>query len=51
MPEVRGVNDNWWRGKGSLIAVYRREAVGLDAPQCFEAHIYGGLGEWALHSG
>ncbi|MDQ0798313.1 hypothetical protein QFZ58_006801 [Streptomyces sp. B1I3] len=47
VPEVRGVTDNWWRGEDSLIAVYRGEAVGLDAPQCLEAHIYGGLDEWA----
>ncbi|MET8596072.1 hypothetical protein [Streptomyces althioticus] len=51
VPEVRGVIDSWWRGKDSLIAVYRGEAVGLDAPQCLEAHIYGGLDEWALHGG
>ncbi|MER6782380.1 MULTISPECIES: hypothetical protein [unclassified Streptomyces] len=51
VPEVRGVTDNWWRGEDSLIAVYRGEAVGLDAPQCLEAHIYGGLDEWGLHGG
>jgi hypothetical protein len=32
--EVQGVTDAWWRGKDSLIALYRGEAVGLDAPQC-----------------
>lgn len=51
VPEVRGVTDNWWRGEDSLIAVYRGEAVGLDAPQCLEAHIYEGLDEWGLHGG
>lgn len=51
VPEVRGVTDHWWRGEDSLIAVYRGEAKGFDAPQCLEAHIYGGLDEWALHSG
>ncbi|MCX4704136.1 hypothetical protein OG726_37145 [Streptomyces sp. NBC_01373] len=51
VPEVQGVTDSWWRGKDSLIAVYRGEAVGLDAPQCLEAHIYGGLDEWGLHGG
>lgn len=51
VPEVQGVTDTWWRGKDSLIAVYRGEAVGLDAPQCLEAHIYGGLDEWGLHGG
>ncbi|MFF5393252.1 hypothetical protein ACFY5H_33920 [Streptomyces sp. NPDC013012] len=49
VPEVQGVTDSWWRGKDSLIAVYRGEAVGLGAPQCLEAHIYGGLDEWGLH--
>ncbi|MEU9718175.1 hypothetical protein [Streptomyces sp. NPDC047976] len=51
VPEVQGVTDTWWRGKDSLIAVYRGEAVGLDAPQCLEAHVYGGLDEWGLHGG
>ncbi|MFE0723534.1 hypothetical protein ACFW4O_11455 [Streptomyces mutabilis] len=51
VPEVQGVTDSWWRGKDSLIAVYRGEAVGLGAPQCLEAHIYGGLDEWGLHGG
>ncbi|MEV5237351.1 hypothetical protein [Streptomyces pseudogriseolus] len=51
VPEVQGVTDTWWRGKDSLIALYRGEAVGLDAPQCLEAHIYGGLDEWGLHGG
>lgn len=51
VPEVQGVTDSWWRGKDSLIAVYRGEAVGLGAPQCLEAHIYGGLDEWGLHDG
>ncbi|MFG2326872.1 hypothetical protein [Streptomyces sp. NPDC048568] len=27
------------------------EAVSLDALQCLEAHIYGGLDEWRLHGG
>ncbi|MFD5620469.1 hypothetical protein [Streptomyces yangpuensis] len=49
VPEVQGVTDTWWRGNDSLIAVYRGEAVGLEAPQCLEAHIYGGLDEWGLH--
>ncbi|MFF1691277.1 MULTISPECIES: hypothetical protein [unclassified Streptomyces] len=51
VPEVQGVTDAWWRGKGSLIALYRGEAVGLDAPQFLEAHIYAGLDEWGLHGG
>jgi hypothetical protein len=51
VPEVQGVTDAWWRGKNSLIALYRGEAVGLDAPQCLEAHIYAGLDEWGLHGG
>ncbi|MGW7071810.1 hypothetical protein ACWGII_30905 [Streptomyces sp. NPDC054855] len=49
--EVQGLTDTWWRGKGSLIALYRGEAVGLDAPQCLEAHVYSGLDEWGLHGG
>ncbi|MFJ8112324.1 hypothetical protein [Streptomyces sp. NPDC096132] len=51
VPEVRGVTDTWWRGRDSLIAVYRGEAVGLDAPRCLEAHVYGGLDEWGLQGG
>ncbi|WP_330237557.1 hypothetical protein [Streptomyces sp. NBC_00525] len=51
VPEVQGVTDSWWRGEDSLIAVYRGEAVGLDAPQCLEAHIYAGLDEWGLYGG
>ncbi|MFH7594734.1 hypothetical protein WDV06_06440 [Streptomyces racemochromogenes] len=51
VPEVQGVTDAWWRGKDSLVALYRGEAVGLDAPQCLEAHIYGGLDAWGLHGG
>ncbi|MFG2660186.1 hypothetical protein [Streptomyces sp. NPDC048425] len=43
VPEVEGVMDTWWRGRNSLIALYRGEAVGLDAPQCLEAHVYSGL--------
>ncbi|WP_234381340.1 MULTISPECIES: hypothetical protein [unclassified Streptomyces] len=49
--EVQDVTDSWWRGKDSLIAVYRGEAVGLDAPRCLAAHIYGGLDEWVLRGG
>ncbi len=51
VPEVQGLTDTWWRGTDSLIALYRGEAVGLDAPQCLEAHVYGGLDEWGLHGG
>ncbi|WP_405453281.1 hypothetical protein [Streptomyces erythrochromogenes] len=51
VPEVQGLTDNWWRGRGSLIAVYRGEAIALDAPQCLEAHVYDGLDEWGLHGG
>jgi hypothetical protein len=38
VPEVEGVSDTWWRGKDSLIAIYRGEAVGFKAPHCREAH-------------
>ncbi|NEB00304.1 hypothetical protein G3I78_14725 [Streptomyces sp. SID13726] len=48
VPEVQGLTDTWWRGHDSLIAVYRGEAVGLDAPRCLEAHVYGGLDAWGL---
>ncbi|WP_327150771.1 hypothetical protein [Nocardia sp. NBC_01329] len=48
VPEVQGLADTWWRGKDSLIAIYRGEAVGLAAPHCREAHIYGGLDAWGL---
>ncbi|MEU1077250.1 MULTISPECIES: hypothetical protein [unclassified Streptomyces] len=51
VPDVQGLTDTWWRGEDSLIAVYRGEAVGLDAPQCLEAHVYGGLDDWGLHGG
>ncbi|MGD1217081.1 hypothetical protein AB9Q10_01460 [Streptomyces krungchingensis] len=51
VPEVQGITDTWWRGDNSLIALYRGEAVCLDAPQCQEAHIYGGLDDWGLRGG
>lgn len=50
VPEVQGLTDTWWRGKDSLIAIYRGAAVGLGAPQCRQAHIYGGLDDWSLRS-
>ncbi|MET7477453.1 hypothetical protein ABZT17_24220 [Streptomyces sp. NPDC005648] len=49
VPEVQGLKDTWWRGRDSLIALYRGEAVGMDAPGCLEAHVYSGLGSWGLH--
>ncbi|NYV74044.1 hypothetical protein [Streptomyces sp. UH6] len=51
VPEVRGMTDTWWRGEDSLIALYRGEAVALDAPGCLEAHVYGGLDAWGLRGG
>ncbi|MFJ3159805.1 hypothetical protein [Streptomyces kanasensis] len=51
VPEVQGLTDTWWRGKDSLVAPYRGEADGLDAPRCLEAHVYSGLDEWGLHGG
>nr|WSX54171.1 hypothetical protein OG409_37835 [Streptomyces sp. NBC_00974] len=51
VPEIQGLADTWWRGQDSLVAIYRGEAVGMDAPQCREAHIYGGLDEWGLRGG
>lgn len=48
VPEVQGLTDTWWRGKDSLIAIYRGEAVGYAAPRCQEAHIYSGLDAWGL---
>ncbi|WP_030524955.1 hypothetical protein [Nocardia rhamnosiphila] len=48
VPETQGLTDTWWRGKDSLIAIYRGEAVGLAAPHRREAHIYGGLDARAL---
>ncbi|MFF0262049.1 hypothetical protein ACFYR2_24915 [Streptomyces microflavus] len=48
VPEVQGLADTWWRGKDSLIAVYRGEASGFGAPHCLRAHIYGGLDAWGL---
>ncbi|MDX6764573.1 MULTISPECIES: hypothetical protein [Streptomyces] len=37
------MTDTWWRGKDSLIALYRGEAAGFDAPQRPEAHVHEGL--------
>ncbi|WP_329389961.1 hypothetical protein OG625_37750 [Streptomyces sp. NBC_01351] len=51
VPEVQGLTDGWWRGRDSLIALYRGEAIGLYAPQCLEGHVYGSLDEWGLHGG
>ncbi|MGW4651400.1 hypothetical protein [Kitasatospora sp. NPDC004289] len=51
VPEVQGLTDSWWRGKDSLIALYRGEAVSLDAPQCLEAHVYRGLDRHGLTGG
>ncbi|MGW1520895.1 hypothetical protein [Streptomyces sp. NPDC002287] len=51
VPEAQGLTDTWWRGKDSLIALYRGEAAGLDAPRCLEAHLYAGLDEWGLYGG
>ncbi|MFJ4809373.1 hypothetical protein [Streptomyces longwoodensis] len=48
VPEVQGLADNWWRGKDSLIAIYRGEAIGFNAPHCLRAHLYGGLDAWGL---
>jgi hypothetical protein len=48
VPEVQGLADTWWRGKDSLIAIYRGEASGFNAPHCLRAHIYGGLDAWGL---
>ncbi|MFD5574325.1 hypothetical protein [Streptomyces cadmiisoli] len=48
VPEVRGLSDTWWRGKDSLIAIYRGGAIGFAAPHCLEAHVYGGLDAWGL---
>ncbi|WP_338326712.1 hypothetical protein [Streptomyces lasalocidi] len=31
VPEVQGLADTWWRGKDSLIAIYRGEASGFSA--------------------
>ncbi|MFJ2771112.1 hypothetical protein [Streptomyces sp. NPDC087300] len=46
VPEVQGITDNWWRGRDTLIAVYRGEAECLAAPECRTAHIYRELGDW-----
>lgn len=46
VPEVQGLADTWWRGKNSLVAVYRGEASGFDAPHCLRAHIYDGPDTW-----
>ncbi|MFC8509957.1 hypothetical protein ACFU3J_31325 [Streptomyces sp. NPDC057411] len=51
VPEVQGLTDSWWRGKDSLVALYRGEAVSFGAPRCLEAHVYGGLDEWGLRGG
>ncbi|WP_030764990.1 hypothetical protein [Streptomyces sp. NRRL F-2664] len=48
VPEVQGLADTWWRGRDSLVAVYRGEALGFNAPRCLRAHISSGLDPWGL---
>ena len=48
VPEVAGLADTWWRGPGSLVAIYTGEAVGMSAPAGRTARIYSGLDGWDL---
>ena len=49
--EVAGLEDNWWRGTDSLVAVYSGEAKLFDSPRGRVAMIYSGLNEWGLYGG
>jgi hypothetical protein len=49
VPEVTGLADTWWRGRDSLIAIYKGEARCLSAPGCQTAVVYSGLDKRGLH--
>jgi hypothetical protein len=46
-----GLSDTWWRGAGSLVAVYTGEAEALCFPRGRTAFIYSGMDEWGLRGG
>jgi hypothetical protein len=52
VPLVAGMADTWWRGPGSLVAVYRGEADSFDRTGLLRAHVYDGLAdhEWWFDS-
>jgi hypothetical protein len=45
IPEVAGLVDTWWRGKDSVTAIYRGEAVAFDRPRYQLATVYAGISE------
>jgi hypothetical protein len=47
--EVQGLEDTWWRGADSLVAVYSGESTCMDTPALRTAWIYSGLDHWGLH--
>jgi hypothetical protein len=49
VPEVAGLADTWWRGRDSLVAIYKGEAECLSAPRCQTAFTYSGLDDWGRH--
>ncbi|MEY9892102.1 hypothetical protein ABIA35_009824 [Catenulispora sp. MAP12-49] len=49
VPEIAGLADTWWRGPGSLIAIYTGEAQCLSTPRSQTAIVYSGLDNWGLH--
>lgn len=51
VPEVGGLADTWWRGRNSLVAVYRGEAECLDSDGSLVAMVYSGLSDWGLNGG
>ncbi|MFZ3474773.1 hypothetical protein ACODT3_02195 [Streptomyces sp. 4.24] len=45
---VAGLADTWWRGPGTLVAVYRGEAEAFGSPRALRAHVHEGLPEDAF---
>jgi hypothetical protein len=45
IPEVAGMTDGWWRGKDTVIAIYRGEAVVFGSPNFQRATVYTGIEE------
>lgn len=45
---VQGIADRWWRGRDSLVAVYRGESQLFAHPGSATAYVYAGLDEWGL---
>lgn len=43
VPEVAGLADTWWRGPGTLVAIYTGEALAMSALAARTARVYAGL--------